>query len=228
MLPVASTSPVNTAASYHQRALGAQGALALPRESRQVWSVLALRSAWAGVAGALAIAACGTGAQSIYEGNVRFEHCYRLDLDKNTAPTHREMCWREWLSTYSYRQTDDRIEHAKARIRLLAKGETSPPGLDLDGGQAVTAPNLAPVPTSVHSPPPATAAAAAPLDAGPDTMERPADISLPVAYPRAECQAGCAAKFQACARGCKPEQQAKNSCAACERDYLGCMRRCLR
>jgi hypothetical protein len=190
--------------------------------------VLALRSAWAGVAGALAIAACGTSAQSIYEGNVRFEHCYRLDLDKAIAPTHRETCWREWLSTYSYRQTDDRIEHAKARIRLLATGETSPPELDLDGGQAAVAPNLTPVPTSAHSPPPATATVPVLVDGGPGPTERPADVPAPVPYPRAECQAGCAAKFQACARGCKPEKQGKNSCAACERDYLASMRRCLR
>jgi hypothetical protein len=189
--------------------------------------VLALRSAWV-VAGALAAAACGTGAQSIYEGNVRFEHCARLDLDKNIAPTHREMCWREWLSTYSYRQTDDRIEHAKARIRLLANGETSPPGLDLDGGQTATGPNLTPVPTSAHSPPPATAAVSASVDVRPEAAERPADVSPPMPYPRAECQAGCAAKFQACAHGCKPEKQAKNSCAACERNYLATMRRCLR
>ena len=189
---------------------------------------MARGSAWAGVLGALAVAACGTSAQSIYEGNVRFEHCYRLDLDRSISPSHRETCWREWLSTYSYRQTDDRIEHAKARIRLLSTGETSPPGLDLDGGQAATAPNLTPVPTSAHSPPPATAAAPVPVDSGPVVTERPAEGPPPVPYPRAECQRACAAKFQTCAPGCEPEKQSKKACAACERDYLGCMRKCLR
>jgi hypothetical protein len=159
---------------------------------------------------------------------VRFEHCYRLDLDRVIAPSHRETCWREWLSTYSYRQTDDRIEHAKARIRLLSSGETSPPGLELDGGQAATAPNLTPVPTSAHSPPPATATPVPPADAGPNAAERPAEVPPPVPYPRADCQRECAAKFQPCARACKPEPKNKNPFAACERDYLGCMRRCLR
>jgi hypothetical protein len=208
----------------------AQGALALAAESRQVSAVLAHRStrSLVGVAGALAIAACGTSAQSIYEGNVRFEHCYRLDLDRRIAPTHREMCWREWLATYSYGQTGDRVEHAKFRIRLLQAGETSPPDLDLDGGHPTTAPDLAPVPTSAHAPPPAMAAVAAPVDAGPDVSERPADAAPPVPFPRAECQVACANSFRACERECKSEKQAKKSCAACERDYLGCMRRCLR
>ena len=73
---------------------------------------------------------CGPSVQSIYEGNVRFEHCYRLDIDPHIAPTHREACWREWKQTYTYGQTRDRVEYAERRIRALASGDDRRPVLD--------------------------------------------------------------------------------------------------
>ena len=79
---------------------------------------------------AMLCAACGPSVQSIYEGNVRFEHCYRLDIDPHIAPTHREACWREWKQTYTYGQTRDRVEYAERRIRALAWGDDRRPVLD--------------------------------------------------------------------------------------------------
>src|SRR5664279_5049259 len=63
--------------------------------------------------------ACGPSVQSINEGNVRFEHCYRLDLEVDAAPTHREACWKEWLGLYTYGQPRDRIEYARKRARAF-------------------------------------------------------------------------------------------------------------
>jgi len=61
--------------------------------------------------------ACGPSVQSIHEGGVRFEHCYRLDLDEEVTPGHREACWKEWLASYTYGQSADRIDYARRRIR---------------------------------------------------------------------------------------------------------------
>ena len=68
--------------------------------------------------------------QSIYEGDVRFEHCYRLDLDLNIAPTHREACWKQWLTSYTYGQARDRIEYARRRVRAFASGDVTRPSLE--------------------------------------------------------------------------------------------------
>src|SRR4051812_7439067 len=69
--------------------------------------------------------ACGPSVQSIYEGNVRFEHCYRLDLEVDTAPTHRRACWSEWLNLYTYGQPRDRIEYARRRLHSFTNGDTA-------------------------------------------------------------------------------------------------------
>jgi hypothetical protein len=49
------------------------------------------------LAGPCVSAGCGPSVQSIYEGDVRFEHCYRLDLELDVAPSHRQACWTSWL-----------------------------------------------------------------------------------------------------------------------------------
>ena len=82
---------------------------------------------------------CGPSVQSIHEGTVRFEHCYRLDLDPAIAPTHRLACWRDWSQVHAYGQTRDRIEYARRRIRVLAAGERET--LQLQVGSA-TGPEL--------------------------------------------------------------------------------------
>lgn len=40
----------------------------------------------------LGASSCGPSVQSIYEGNVRFEHCYRLDLDTSDIPLLAVRC----------------------------------------------------------------------------------------------------------------------------------------
>jgi hypothetical protein len=172
---------------------------------------------------------CGPSAQAIYEGNVRFEHCYRLDLDKNIAPTHRAVCWREWVATYSYGQTSDRFVHARQRIQAIEAGETSPPELNLDGvGQAPAAPAEAPMPTSANAPPPATAPAPkGATDAGVDSKKR-AEVA-PASLPREDCQGRCGDDFRGCEQSCESDAgSARAGCPACEKNYLACVRRCFK
>jgi len=173
-----------------------------------------------GCASLLAVAepACGPSVQTIYEGNVRFEHCYRLDLDTTKAPSHRHACWRNWLQVYRYAQPRDRIEYARRRVRSLEVGDPDRPVLNV--GRSRAAPRSwylsGPAPVNAHAPPPATAPAQAEtVDAG----------TLP---PAEQCTAGCRAVWQNCLASCGgADGGATAACGRCEPDYLACMRRCL-
>ena len=186
--------------------------------------------AFAGLAAATASAllagpGCGPGLEAMHESTLRFEHCYRLDMDGHIAPPHREHCWRDWTETYASGQPLDRIEYARRRISQLESGET---GTLTVGGVAQpqqrvfeelatsspTAPMAAPAPTSAHEPPPKTAPA-------PEGVAK----ALPPASPRPgqECTVGCNNTLDECDRLCEKKQA---DCAACAQDYRTCMRRC--
>lgn len=155
---------------------------------------------------------------------MRFEHCYRLDLDPTVAPSHRLACWREWTQRYGYGQTRDRLEYARRRVRYLDAGETAVMRLELtDPGDAGVGPELAagaPAPTSVYAPPPSTLAPAGtdPKDAGP-----PAELDPP---PQAPCVSNCEAAYRTCRGPCSGEK-APAPCTGCEPDYRACVRRCV-
>jgi hypothetical protein len=168
--------------------------------------------------------ACGPSVQTIYEGNVRFEHCYRLDLDTTKAPSHRHACWRNWLQVYTYAQPRDRIEYARRRVRSLEIGDPDRPVLNL----ARTRPNeprswylSGPAPVNAHSPPPATVNATEPRAARADADAGP----LP---PAEQCTATCRVTWRDCLAPCSgPDAGTAPECVRCEPDYLACMRRCL-
>ncbi|MEO6603313.1 MAG: hypothetical protein ABIQ16_25740 [Polyangiaceae bacterium] len=177
----------------------------------------------------VAASACGPSVQSIYEGNVRFEHCYRLDLEVDTAPTHREACWKEWLGVYTYGQPLDRIEYARRRAQAFANGDVNRPSLDVDDANAKKSEArqfylVVPTPTSAHAPPPPIATRWY-ADAGaPPTSAAGAE---PADAPGEQCAAGCRGKHTECEEACgsdagKPEV----SCKGCDPAYKGCMRRC--
>src|SRR6201999_1115867 len=67
---------------------------------------------------------CGPGLEAMHESTLRFEHCYRLDMDAKIAPPHREHCWRDWTETYAGGQPLDRVEYARRRIFQLESGDT--------------------------------------------------------------------------------------------------------
>ncbi|MGC4067661.1 MAG: hypothetical protein QM784_24035 [Polyangiaceae bacterium] len=137
------------------------------QSSREMTPLRAFRGALLGsiIVGALVSwAGCGPSVQFIYEGNIRFEHCYRLDFDPNIAPSHRKACWEDWLQRFPRGQTRDRFEYARRRIDSLAGGERGTLNLNLveaadAGTDSNSAMQPAPAPTNAHSPPPARMAA---------------------------------------------------------------------
>jgi hypothetical protein len=188
------------------------------------------------VSGALiAAASCGPSVQSIHESNVRFEHCYRLDLDRVIAPNHRQACWREWVDRYTYGQTRDRIEYGRRRMRAIAAGQLGTSlSLDASVHDAGTDPDAAPVPApiSIHAPPPAVAPGPArPTEAASATDAGSADASSPAPTPPgAECNSACETTWGSCKATCADGQDAgaAKRCAVCETDYKACMRRCFK
>jgi hypothetical protein len=188
------------------------------------------RAALALAAAGIALS-CGPSVSTIYEGNIRFEHCYRLDLDRHIAPTHRAACWREWEDRYTYGQTRDRLEYAKRRLGSLATGDAHRPELRFDepDGGAPESPSEAPAPTSVHAPPP-------PLSKSPEhPSEGSADAGKPEAPeagpepPGAACTAECRDDWKSCLEPCTPDAGAKRrACKACDADYGRCVQRCLK
>jgi len=162
---------------------------------------------------------------------VRFEHCYRLDLEVDTAPTHRRACWSEWLNTYTYGQPRDRIEYARRRLHSFANGDLARPTLDIGEDKQAEARQfylVVPAPTSVHAPPPPIAtrwygdAGAAP--AASTTTEQ---VAAPNRVAEDKCADACRAKLAQCEGACdadagKPDPVCKN----CEPDYKTCMKRC--
>jgi hypothetical protein len=174
--------------------------------------------------------ACGPSVQSIYEGDVRFEHCYRLDLDPNIAAGHRQTCWQQWAERYSYGQTSDKIQYARRRLRALAAGDTSRPILQLEGAPTPAERQfymVVPVPTSAHAPP---MAVAKPYVAR-DVSVEPASKPKPPPAPGHDCAAECRGKWSDCLEPCKGDGGATQAdreakCQSCEEDFKKCMRRC--
>jgi len=165
--------------------------------------------------------------QSIYEGDVRFEHCYRLDLDRETAPSHRHACWQQWVEMYSYGQTRDKIEYAKRRLRYLEAGETSPPELNLASGSQAAVGASIPAHTDVHAPPPSVAPRE-PANASESAAAlAPAGPTGPAPLPGQQCAADCASGFRDCLVLCAgPSAQDPARCVGCNQDYGLCMQRC--
>jgi hypothetical protein len=189
---------------------------------------------------------CGPGVQAIYEGNVRFEHCYRLDLDPHVAPTHREACWREWTQLYTYGQNRDRVDYAERRIRALESGDYRRPILDLQSKERPEiAPAQAPIPTSLNAPPPAVLTYQAPDGGAPDAAAAPEDEGPKP--PATECVAACGKDWNGCNGTCgsgpepapdagatarhaarEAQAEAKKKCEECSENYRHCMERCFK
>jgi hypothetical protein len=183
---------------------------------------LALLGAWGSVA-------CGPSIQSIYEGDVRFEHCYRLDLDPNITPSLRETCWREWVRSYTYGQTQDRANYARQRVlQLESQPEETAMMLDPPPDPAgPVPPGAAAVPApadhvSAHRTPPPTAQAQSAL-VGQSVSATGSDVP-----PAEACASTCRQTWATCspARAFPGEIVSESSGAECNRAYSRCMRRC--
>ncbi len=199
--------------------------------------------------GACSFASCGPNVQMIYEGNVRFEHCYRLDLDQTIAPPHRRACWQDWLARHTYGQTGDRLTHARQRLVELDGGDQSTLPLQVDAGaQRLQTGAAVPMPTSIHNAPPAKAVE--PEAVASATAPR---VNPPVpSPPENDCSNACREQWNDCAPACNElptsnigsesatptlpaaaspvtnQKNEKMECIACARAFKACMRRCFR
>lgn len=87
---------------------------------------------------ALGATACGASYQRIYEGDVRFEHCYRLDADPTATRDDRLACWSGWTFAHTVGQNNDRVSYARRRESALRSGDDTPAGPTLITGQPST------------------------------------------------------------------------------------------
>lgn len=191
---------------------------------------------------ALSTAGCGPSVQMIYEGNVHFEHCYRLDYDPSIAPSHRQACWKDWLARHTYGQTGDRLSYARRRLSELSQGAGSTLELSLNGAGPDSVSGPMPLPSSMHNAPPPKSLPAAEASA----PARPATSAARLAEPaEAPCMSACRAHWAQCSDGC-PEQSrvpvavpgdagisaaaenSKNACQSCTKAFRSCMRKCFR
>ena len=202
-----------------------------------------------GLVGAFLIFGCGPNVQLIYEGNVRFEHCYRLDLDPSIAPPHRKACWKDYLARHTYAQTGDRLSYAQQRLNELEQGQQAALVLTLDAGLArVSQADALPMPSSIHAAPPARAPEPTPVA----SQAPPAPSNKIPTPPDADCSNACVSVWKDCSPKCdgtesapaakgqtasKPpmgitvpsnQRNRKDGCADCRKTFKVCMQRCYR
>ena len=173
--------------------------------------------------GAALLGACGPSFEVLAEGDLRFAHCDRLDLDPEISPSHRLHCWREWRRTYTYGQTRDRVEYAASRHYALAVAPTLP----TDDILQQTAPGggfrqhliSAPAPTTMFAPPPNTMPEAE--DAGTAVLLDGGSKQIRIRPPGHECTDDCVKGWKSCRETCTGK-----ACDACDTSHGACMTSC--
>jgi len=191
-------------------------------------------------------AGCTPRYQSLYDSDVRFEHCYRVDEERQTAIIDKLQCWQDWNRHHSYAQSRDRIGYGAARERTLgqalAAGEKAVPR-----GAASEVTGTVPQPVTAYAPPPLTMTpASAPGESasghsGSSGVREPAategsgrvatsslamssgDGAAPlVDAPGASCSGGCGKTWTNCKHQCE-----SGTCrTGCDERYRGCMKGC--
>ena len=196
--------------------------------------------------------ACGPSFQAIYEGNARFEHCYALEENAQTAMREKSDCWRDWSEHYTYGQTRDRIHYATARFVALSQSTNLP----TDEAMMMGAPGVTPRQTTITAPQPTNAFAPPPKvlddgDAG-AKPQRPSELPLVVHFaapasspppgvsppPASSASQGSAPPAAPaiaplpgaeCTDGCgKKVRECKELAQACDKSYRACMRACFK
>ncbi|MCU0694384.1 MAG: hypothetical protein MUF54_23600 [Polyangiaceae bacterium] len=217
-----------------RRGKGPQGPAGRPARARQGATSLGTAGrAGAAIVSAAAIAVitagCGASYQAIYEGEVRFEHCYRLDEEASAPPIQRRECWREWTQFYTYGQTRDRLEYALRRQRELterignpgsAQTAPQPPA----GFQQPSATHVAPAPTSAFAPPPIVQSTGPNAGATPPSafVEMLSGSKKP---PGQVCMLDCVKAWHACAATCKEGDSACRT--TCDSAFSACVKGCV-
>jgi hypothetical protein len=181
--------------------------------------------------------------QSLYESDVRFEHCYRIDEERQLPITDKLQCWQDWSRRYRYGQSRDRIGYAQARERTLAQalaaGQQAAPR-----GAVGASMRSSPQPINAYALPPQTLTPAsasinaagggasratneiAVTDAGTtaeaSSLAGSSSETTPVGAPGASCTGTCTKTWTSCKQPCK----ASPCRSECDDRYRGCMRAC--
>lgn len=182
-----------------------------------------------------ALSGCGPGFQAIYDGNVRFEHCYALEENAQVPMGDKAACWRDWSERYTYGQTRDRVHYATARYVALSQA----PNLPTDEAMMMAAPGEAPRATTISAPAPTNAFAPPPRlleTAAPKEAEKPPEPSAPPpapiaapALPASSCADACGTSYRGCGGGCDESKKADpKACGTCQKTYRACMRGCFK
>jgi hypothetical protein len=170
------------------------------------------------LAGSVLLSSCGPSFEVLAEGDLRFVHCDRLDLDPKIAPSHRLHCWREWRRTYTYGQTRDRVDYAQRRIAEVVSGDTESP-FQLPEGEGVTARHRVRPGVKLDA---VAAAPAARASVG-GTLT-PALTSVPELSPaELACHQRCESAHAQCAPGCETRP---TGCKRCEQPLEACLGDC--
>jgi hypothetical protein len=168
----------------------------------------------------------------VHEGSVRFEHCYRLDLESAASEQQRSACWSLWLDSYTYGQSRDRIEYARKRLASLADHDAERPELRVAGEQRPEQRQfylVVPAPSSVHATPPPVATAYQPTpaaEAGDAGDKAPENAKSP---PAESCATSCRSAWESCESAAGADAGAPNpktSATPCTEKYGKCMREC--
>lgn len=174
---------------------------------------LAVRCALSGAV----LAGCGPSFEAIQEGNLRFAHCDRLDIDPNIAPSHRLHCWREWRRVYTYAQTRDRVEYAQRRIAEVVSGDTEPAFI-LPTGERRADRSATPSVLSPEVPPPAVVVPPVAPTAAPSTSP-PGEAAV---GNHEACRAHCKADKASCPSGCETLPTGCGDCLPFEKCVQTC------
>jgi hypothetical protein len=180
---------------------------------------------WRWVLCGMAVHACGPSFEAIQEGDLRFAHCDRLDVDPNISASHRLHCWREWRRVYTYGQTRDRVEYAQRRIAEVVSGDTEPP-FELPPGPYADPREPRPAPG------PPAASPIEPIESVPPRPEssRASDATAPLGAAsakahdgEAECRTRCETDRSGCMPGCETKP---TGCTPCEPSFEACLEIC--
>ncbi len=151
---------------------------------------------------------CGLNLRYVVEGDMRFEHCYRLDDDTHTSVDEKRRCWREWTVAYQKGQDNSRIAYATERLRAL-DGSAAGVAPSASAAVATVSTEATPKAATPYAPPPATASGS--------------EVSLSASITLSACGQTCAKSWQGCTVTCS----GVTTClGTCEDSYRGCLKGC--
>jgi hypothetical protein len=165
---------------------------------------------------AILTAGCGPSLTTIHEGTLRFEHCYRIDLEPNAKAPQQKACWSRWLGQYTYGQPRDRIDYARRRLSALNETNGPEPELRLTGERRAEERQfyvVAPAPEDLHGPPPPVATALPATLGGSDATPM-ASADSTKEPPASPCAKSCGSAWSSCEANCGAPNETATAAAS--------------